>query len=70
MLIDIDVLPCLAIILRTDTSSCKKHACRVISFITMDGENNIQAIIEANIIPTLVEFLHNGDSEIMELAIS
>jgi importin subunit alpha-1 len=62
-------LPCLlALLTRNHKKSIKKEACWTISNITAGNKDQIQAVIDANIIPPLVSLLATAEFDIKKEA--
>ena len=56
-IINNNALPCLLALLSSPKKGIWKHACWTISNITADNKEQIQAVIEINIIPPLIQLL-------------
>ena len=59
MILNCSVLPCLSLLLTGSTSkeSVRKEACWTISNITAGNRQQIQAVIDANVFPVLIDIL-------------
>ena len=61
IIINCGVLPSLLSLLSSPKEGIRKEACWTISNITAGNAAQIQAVIDANIIPPLIHLLTNGD---------
>ncbi len=63
LMINVSVLPCLLALLSCPKRTIRKEACWAISNITASHRSHIQAVIDCNIIPALINLLNNVNSE-------
>lgn len=67
MIINFSALPWLLNLLSSSKKGIRKEACWTISNITAGNKEQIQAVIEANIIPPLIQLLSNAEFDIRKV---
>lgn len=70
VLLNCDVIPCLAELLLDSSSSIVEGACRAVSNIVAGSEEQIQAVIDGKLIPTIIDMLGNCDFKIRKEALA
>ncbi len=62
-MINVSVLPCLLALLSCPKRTIRKEACWAISNITASHRSHIQAVIDCNIVPALINLLNDVNSD-------